>query len=42
MSNRPSRPTLSSLIYWIAFRLLRSVAIPTITPRHDAPIRSRA
>ena len=41
MSNRHSRPTLSCLIYWIAFRLLRSVAIPTIAPRHDPPIRPR-
>jgi hypothetical protein len=41
MSNPHSRPTLGSLIYWIAFRLLRSVAIPTIAPRHDPTIRPR-
>lgn len=41
MSNRHSRLTLRSFVYWIAFHLVRSVALPPIVPRHDPPIRSQ-
>jgi hypothetical protein len=34
MSNRHSRLTLRSFVYWIAFHLVRSVAFPPIGPRH--------